>query len=167
MGRLTDYGPTVLVPAAWTTTLAAHVGVVARRTLVVALGVMCVLMGAFYVAGRAEMDGPVLGIWRRVIAVGLVATVPGTVDMALGTPDPVALGTLYVWMVLPGVAYVLTGREVESYRPVYFAGAALALAGTVAYALRPVLGDPATVAGLAAVGVGQTAGIVAAAVDNS
>jgi len=167
VGRLTDFGPTVLVPAAWSVTLAAHLGAVSRRTLFIALCVMDVLLVAFYVTARAEMSGPVLGTWRRVLLVGLVATVAGTVDMALGTPDPVALGTLFVWMLVPGVAYLLTGREVPVSRSVYYAGGALSLVGAVGYGLAPLAGQVAVVAGLAAVGVGQTAGIVAAAVQNA
>lgn len=168
---LTDVGPAVLVPAAWTVTLAAHLGTVSRRTLFIALCVMDVLLVAFAVVSREEMTGPVLGVWQRVLLVGLVATVAGTVDMALGQgSDPVALVTLLVWMVVPAVAYVLTGRAVETppYRRVYVLGGTLSLVGAVVYALEPagLAGESAVVAGLALVGVGQTAGIVTAAVQN-
>lgn len=170
VGRLTDFGPTVLIPAAWTVTLAAHRAVVARRTLLIALCVMDVLLVAFYLAGRAEMTGPVLGIWRRVLLAGFVATLAGTVDLAVGADsDPVALLTLYAWMVLPGAAYVATARAVETdpYRRVYLAGGTLSLVGAATYALAAVVGPWGVVAGLATVGVGQTAGIVAAAVQNA
>jgi len=168
---LTDVGPGLLVPAAWTVTLLAHLGTVSRRTLLIALVVMDVLLVAFAVASREEMTGPVLGVWQRVLLVGLVATVAGTVDLALGsTGDLLALGTLLVWMVVPGVAYLQTGRAVETptYRRVYLAGGILSLAGAVVYALEPagIAGETAVVAGLALVGLGQTAGILAAVVQN-
>ena len=168
---LTDVGPAVLVPAAWTVTLAAHVGTVSRRTLFIALCVMDVLLVVFAVVSRDEMSGPVLRIWQRVLLVGLVATVAGTVDMALdSTSDPVALATLFVWMVVPAVAYFLTGRAVETvtYQGVYVAGGALSLVGAAVYALEPagIAGESAVVAGLALVGIGQTAGIVTAVVQN-
>lgn len=168
---LTDVGPGVLVPAAWTVTLLAHLGTVSRRTLLIALVVMDVLLVAFAVASREEMTGPVLGIWQRVLLVGLVATVAGTVDLALQlTGDLLALGTLLVWMVAPGVAYLFTGRAVEppAYRRVYFGGGALSLVGAAVYALEPagLAGEGGVVAGLVLVGVGQTAGILAAVVQN-
>jgi hypothetical protein len=168
---LTDVGPAFLVPAAWTVTLAAHLGTVPRRTLFIALCVMDVLLVVFAVVSRADMTGPVLRIWQRVLLVGLVATVAGTVDMALGRgSDPVALGTLLVWMVVPAVAYFLTGRAVETptYRRVYLTGGALSLVGAAVYALEPagVAGESAVVAGLVLVGIGQTAGIVTAVVQN-
>jgi len=168
---LTDVGPAFLVPAAWTVTLLAHLGTVPRRTLFVALCVMDVLLVVFAVVSRGDMTGPVLQIWQRVLLVGLVATVAGTIDMAVDpTSDPVALVTLLVWMVVPAVAYFLTGRAVETrtYRQVYVAGGALSLLGALVYALEPagVAGESAVVAGLALVGVGQTAGIVTAVVQN-
>lgn len=167
---LTDVGPGLLVPAAWTVTLLAHLGTVSRRTLLIALVVMDVLLVAFAVVSRDEMTGPVLGIWQRVLLVGLVATVAGTADLAFRLGGALALGTLFVWMVVPGVAYVLTGREVPTpaYRRVYFGGGACSLVGAAVYALTPagVAGEWAVVSGLALVGVGQTAGILAAVVQN-
>jgi len=168
---LTDVGPALLVPAAWTVTLAAHLGSVSRRTLFIALCVMDVLLVVFAVVSREEMTGPVLRVWQRVLLVGLVATVAGTVDLAVGQgTDPVALGTLFVWMVVPAVAYFSTSRAVETptYRRVYLAGGALSLVGAVVYALEPagVAGESAVVAGLVLVGVGQTVGIVTAVVQN-
>ena len=168
---LTDVGPGLLVPAAWTVTLLAHLGTVSRRTLLIALVVMDVLLVAFAVASRDEMTGPVLGVWQRVLLVGLVATVAGTVDLAFRlTGDLLALGTLLVWMVVPGVAYLLTGRAVDAptYRRVYLVGGVLSLVGATVYALEPAgfAGEPAVVAGLALVGLGQTAGILVAVVQN-
>ena len=49
---LTGFGPTLLVPAAWTVTLAARLGAVSRRTVLVALCVIDVLLVAFYAAAR-------------------------------------------------------------------------------------------------------------------
>jgi hypothetical protein len=167
---LTDVGPGLLVPAAWSVTLLAHLGTVSRRTLLIALVVMDVLLVAFAVASRDEMTGPVLGTWQRVLLVGLVATVAGTADLAFRLGGVLALGTLLVWMVVPGVAYLLTGRAVASpaYRRVYLAGGVLSIAGAAVYALEPagLAGETAVVVGLALVGVGQTAGILAAVVQN-
>ncbi|PSP83938.1 hypothetical protein BRC83_06730 [Halobacteriales archaeon QS_1_68_17] len=62
--------------------------------------------------------------------------------------------TVLAWMVVPAAGLYYTGREVAAAPRVYSAGAALSVLGAAAY-----------VAGLALVGVGQTAGIVAAVVQ--
>ena len=164
---LTDVGPAVLVPAAWTVTLLAHVtDLVSRHTLFVALVVMTVLLGAFAVGTREKMAGPVLGIWRGVLVLGFVVTLVGAVDMAV-TPagDPTLPVTLYGWMVLPALAYVATAQSVEKpYSTVYLTGSVLSLTGAGTYAFAGSTVDAAV--GLAVVGIGQTAGIVAAVVQN-
>lgn len=173
MGRLTDVGPAGLVPAAWLVTAGAHRSLVSERTLLIALGVMDVLLLAFIVASRGEMTGPVLPIWRRVLVGGFAVTVAGTAGLALDPSQALLTGIgLYGWMLLPGVAYVQTGlaHAPGRYRRVYLAAATLSLSGSLVYAVGH-LGDiapgTATVAGLAVVGAGQTAGIVAAAVQNA
>jgi hypothetical protein len=173
MGTLTDVGPAGLVPAAWLVTAGAHVSLVTERTLLIALLVMDALLVAFVVASRGEMTGSVLPIWRRVLLAGLVVTLAGTAGLAA---DPnlrplVAVG-LYGWLVLPGLAYVGTGRAHPPgrYRRLYLAAAALSLAGTGIYAvghLGGVAPTAATLAGLGVAGAGQTAGIVAAAYQNA
>jgi hypothetical protein len=172
MGRLTDVGPAGLVPAAWLVTILAHVDGVSDRTLLIALGVMTVLLAAFYVAARGQMSG-VLAVWHRVILVGFFVTLPGTVALAVAPDQTGALAvTLYGWMLLPAVAYVPTGQAHADPlgRRVYLWSAVLSVAGTAVYAAGHLLGagpDWTLVAGLALVGVGQTAGIVAAALQNT
>jgi hypothetical protein len=164
---LTDVGPALLVPAAWTVTLGAHVGAVSRHTLLVALWVMTGLLGAFAVGTREEMTGPVLGVWRGVLVLGFVVTLVGAVDLTVTAgADPTLPVTLYGWMVLPSLAYVATAVEVDSgYSYVYLGGAILALAATATYALAGSDAEAAIAVGM--VGVGQTAGIVAAVVQNT
>jgi len=173
MGRVTDLAPAGMVPAAWLLTVAAHAALVSDRTLLIGLGVMDLLLVAFAVASTGEMTGPVLAAWRQVLLSGLLATLLGTVDLLVDpTNNPALPVTLYAWFLLPGVAYVRTGRATarSPYRELYLAAAALTLFGTGAYSLAFVGiggGWAATVGGLAVVGVGQTVGIVAAAVQNS
>jgi hypothetical protein len=174
MGTLTDVGPAGLVPAAWTVTIGAHTSsLVSERTLLIALSVMDVLLLAFLLAAYAEMDGPVLRAWRGVLAGGFLVTLAGTVGLALDPNQPVLLAvSLYGWMVLPGLAYVRTGRMVTETpaRYVYVAAAGTSLAGAVLYAVGHLGSvEPAvtTVVGLAVVGIGQTAGIVTAAAQNT
>ncbi len=174
MGTLTDVGPAGLVPAAWTVTIGAHyTTLVPERTLLIALGVMDVLMIAFLLAGYAEMDGPVLSVWRNVLAVGLVVTLAGTVGLAMD-PNRAALVaiSLYGWMVLPGFAYVRTGSLTAATpaRYVYVVAAGASLGGAGLYAVGHLGGVAPSLTiflGLVVVGLGQTTGIVTAAWENT
>jgi hypothetical protein len=174
MGRVTDLAPAGLVPAAWLVTAGAHQGAVSERTLLIALVVMDVLLVAFIVAGAAEMTGPVLRIWRLVLFAGLPLTLAGTVGLWLSPPSEALLGvSLYGWMLLPGAAYLQTGNLVPDapFRQVYSLAGVLSLAGAVVYAAAAAngmgVGPEWVLAGLAGVGVGQSVGMVAAAVQNS
>lgn len=174
MGRVTDIAPAGLVPAAWLVTAGAHQGAVSERTLLIALVVMDVLLAAFIVAGASEMTGPVLRVWRWVLVAGLPLTLAGTLGLWLSPPNEALLGaSLYGWMVLPGVAYLRTSTLVADapFRQVYFAAGALSVAGAVVYAVAIAngtgVGPEWLLAGLAAVGVGQSLGMVTAAVQNS
>lgn len=174
MGTLTDVGPAGLVPAAWSVTVAAHyTSLVPERVLLIALGVMDVLMVAFLLAGYSEMDGPVLSVWRNVLAVGLLVTLAGTAGLAT-EPNRTALVavSLYGWMVLPGLAYVRTGSLTAATpaRYVYVVAAGASLGGAVLYALGHLGGVAPSLTvfvGLVVVGLGQTAGIVTAAWENT
>lgn len=174
MGTLTDVGPAGLVPAAWTVTISAHTtSLVAERTLLIALCVMDVLLLAFLLAAYSEMDGPVLRVWRTVLAGGFVVTLAGTVGLALDPNQPALLAvSLYGWMVIPGLAYVRTGQSVEETpaRSIYFFAAGASVGGALLYAAGHLAGvSPAAtvVGGLVVVGIGQTAGIVTAALQNT
>jgi hypothetical protein len=173
MGRLTDLAPAGMVPAAWGLTLAAHAAVVSDRTLLVGLVVMDVLLVAFAVASTGQMTGPVLPAWRQVLLAGLLANLLGTADLLVDpATNPALPVTLYAWMLLPGVAYVRTGRETTAspYREVYLLAAALTLAGAAVYSVAfvGIAGESGLLfSGVVVLGIGQTAGIVAAAVQNS
>ncbi|MFC7138701.1 hypothetical protein ACFQMA_02475 [Halosimplex aquaticum] len=128
---------------------------------------MTALLGAFVVGTRDELVGPVLGLWRWVLVLGFVITLVGTADLAV-TPadDPTLAVTLYGWAVLPALALVATAESVESpYGTVYLTGCVLSLAGAATHALA---GSPVDAGvGIAVVGLGQTAAVVAAVVQNA
>jgi len=173
MGTLTDVGPAWLVPSAWVVTILAHyTALVSEQVLLIALGVMDVLLLAFLLAAADEMDGPVLGAWRLVLAGGLVVTLAGTAGLWFDPNQPVltAVG-LYGWMVLPGLAYVRTADRVVATpaRYVYVAAAGGSLGGGALYAVGHLGGvqpPVTTFLGLVVIGLGQTAGIVTAAYRN-
>lgn len=164
--RAREIGPSMLVPLAWTVVIAAHVDVVADRTLFIAHVVMTVLLAVFAVTGRADMREGVLAVWWRLIAVGFLVTLCGTVGFRAGTAGRFMQGVaLAGWMLLPAVGFVDTGRRVDDGRWIYLGGAVGCLAGAVLYAVGLFGGVAAAVpAGLVLVGVGQTAGILDAVV---
>jgi len=172
MGRVTDVAPAGLVPAAWLLTGAAHASIASNRTLFVGLVVMDVALVAFALASVGEMTGAVLSAWRQVILVGLLATLLGTADMAVDPgSNPAISVALYAWMLFPAVAYLHTARETTRcpHRQVYLGAAALSILGAGLYSI-PFIGvaggTKVALAGIAVLGVGQTAGIVVAALQN-
>lgn len=170
---VTAVAPVVLVPAAWVLAGAAvFTPLVTDRTFLVALVVMDVLLAGFYLATRRAMVGLVLGRWRRILVAGLLANLVGTVGLLVVPGERMLLAVpLYAWMVLPGLGYVRTYRMTERglSRTVYLLAAAGSVGGAVLYAvapLSPVETTTMALVGLGCVGVGQTVGIVTAAVGN-
>ncbi|WP_276260200.1 hypothetical protein [Haloglomus litoreum] len=167
--RLRANGPALLVPAAWAVVIAAHVDLVATRTLLIAHGVMAVLLVGFAALSYREMREGILSVWWLVVAAGIPVTAAGLIGLV--TPVlgqvflPLAVGG---WMLLPGVGLLETGREMaeDGPRNVYLAAGGLCLLGALVYfgGLFAAGGQRALVAGLVIVGVGQTAGIVDAVV---
>ncbi|WP_049935236.1 hypothetical protein [Haloplanus natans] len=160
--RLRENGPVVLVPLAWSFVAAAHFGFVARRTLLVAHVVMATLLLAFAVLSWTDMRAGALLVWRRIIVAGFAFTVAGAVGLVLSS-TPLLWVAAVGWMLLPAAGLWDTGRRGARPARAYYAGGAVSALGAVAYVVGPN-GSMATLAGLALVGVGQTAGIVAAVI---
>jgi hypothetical protein len=162
--RLRENGPVVLVPLAWTFATAAHLGVLAPRTVLVAHVVMTGLLAAFAVLSWREMSAGVLRIWRIVVAVGFVVTLVGTAALAWSLDAALLAGVVVAWMLLPAAALWLTGDRVDPTAAprVYTAGALLSVLGAVGYVSWFLAGGSTTllVGALSLVNVGQTAGIV-------
>jgi hypothetical protein len=113
----------------------------------------------------------VLRAWRLVILAGIPVTLAGVAG-ALASPPaaaPLLAVSLVGWAVLPAPALWHTGREsTGTARTVNRIAAVLSLAGVGTYlaalAVRTAPSASPRIAGLALVGVGQTVGIVDAAV---
>jgi len=163
--RLRENGPGLLVPLAWTFVTAAHLDLVTIRTLLIAHGVMVAILVAFTAASWREMDSGVLRAWRAVMVVGTGVTVAGTVGL-LADPGRPALQAvaIYGWMLLPAAALAYTGRELSEGEWANLGGAAASVLGAGLYAVAGLADAPTLVAGLALVGLGQTAGILDAVV---
>lgn len=156
-----ELGPALLVPLAWTVVTAAHLDLVADRSLFIAHLVMTGLLAVFALTGRPDMRAGTLLVWWRIIAAGTIVTLVGTTGFVIepgGTAlQAVALGG---WMLLPAVGFLDTGRR-ASGGGVYLLGAAACGLGALAYAIGLLVSfGSGLIAGLALVGGGQTAAIL-------
>jgi len=166
--RLRENGPVVLVPLAWTFATAAHLDLLALRTVLIAHLVMATIIAAFTVLSWREMTDGVLLAWRRVLVVGFVVTLAGIGGLLSDPPvRPLLTATVVGWMLVPAAGLAATGQRVDRHPQVYTAGAALSVVGAAVYAGGVVAtGTTAlVVAGLTLTNVGQTAGIAAAVYD--
>ncbi|EMA47165.1 hypothetical protein [Halobiforma nitratireducens] len=164
--RAREFGPAVLVPFAWTFVLVAHLEVVSEYTVFVAHVVMGVLLAGFALTGYGDMQEGALRVWWTIIVVGTVVTACGAIGLRLEPSNASLLAVaLFGWMVLPAVGFVDTGRRVHAGRWIYALGTAGCLVGAALYA-GGLLGalEELRFAGLVLVGVGQTAGILDAAI---
>ena len=170
---LRENGPALLVPAAWGVAAGTVLGVVSAHALFVAHVVMSALLVAFVVASWRDMAAGVLRAWKFVILAGTPVTLAGVAGFlardgalpALATvlpADALLAVAFYGWMLLPAPAFGYTAlRDPASRRSaVHGVAAACSVAGAGVAALA---GSPTgVVAGIALVGLGQTAGILAA-----
>lgn len=166
LSTLRDAGPTVLVPAAWLVAIGAHRDIVGEDAIFIAHLVMAGFIAAFALTGWSRMTDGALRAWRTVLVTGLGVTIAGIAGFLLSSPA--LLGVSIVgWMVLPAAGLAYTGSVFETARRVYYLTAALSGLGAVIYLFS--LRDPGgglTLLGLVVVGLGQTAGILDAAVRS-
>ena len=164
--RVRETGPALLIPSAWGLVAAAHLGVVTTHPVFVMHAVMSVLLIAFAVASWGDMASGVLRAWRAVIVAGTPFAVAGLAGFALSNP-PTALFALALggWMLLPAAGFGYTARDLSAGAWVYAAAAAGCPIGAGLYAYGAVTGSGTMqAAGIAVVGVAQTAGIVDAVI---
>jgi len=165
---LRENAPTLLVPAAWTVVAATALDIVSTHALFVAHVVMGLLLVAFVVASRNDMESGVLRAWKLVILAGTPVTLAGATGLLFPgglvglSADAFLAVALYGWILLPVPAFVYTGLRDEIAPRAYYVAAACSVTGAIGVALA---GMPIeVVAGLLVVGAGQTMGIVAATV---
>jgi hypothetical protein len=170
---LRENGPALLVPAAWGVAAGAVLGVVSGHALFVAHVVMSALLAAFVAASWRDMATGVLRAWKLVILAGTPVTLAGVAGflardgtvpgLAAALPaDALLAVAFYGWMVLPAPAFVYTGlRDTAVPRSTaHYAAAGCSVAGAAVAALAG--SSTGVVAGIALVGLGQTAGILVA-----
>jgi hypothetical protein len=165
--RLRENGPVVLVPLAWTFATAAHMDLLALRTVLIAHLVMDAIIATFTVLSWQEMSDGVLLVWRRVLVAGLGITLVGTVALLADPPiAPLLTATVVGWLLVPAAGLVATGRRIDRRPRAYTLGGTLSAAGAAFY-VGGVFGTVSALvlAGLTMANVGQTAGIAAAVYD--
>lgn len=171
LDRFRRFGPVIMVPAAWITAgLAISTSLISSNALLIAHLVMSVLMAAFLATGWRKMDSGVLKAWRTVIAAGLIITLMGTAGL-LGQDIPALLSvSLHGWMLLPAAGLIYTGWKDQKFSKIYIASGLASLVGFIVFVLQifyPFQSGLYAVSGLTLVGLGQTVGILVAAVQNS
>lgn len=161
-----DAGPTVLVPLAWLVVAGAHRGLVGDDAIFVAHIVMAVFIAVFAVTGWSDMASGALRGWRTVLVVGLGVTLAGIVGFLLSS-DALLGVSIVGWMILPAAGLVYTGYLFDTARTIYYGTGVLSVVGALVYLATLAGGDDSlALVGLTLVGVGQTVGIVDAAVRS-
>ncbi|QSG03308.1 hypothetical protein [Natranaeroarchaeum sulfidigenes] len=161
--RARENGPALLVPLAWTFVTAVHLDLASEHALLIAHLVMATIIAGFTLLSWGEMTEGVLLLWRRVLLVGFLITLAGIVGFAVDSLAALLFtASLIGWMIVPGVALVATGRQVQLAPRPYVIGGVLSLAGAAVYAAGPLIGGGVwlSVFCLTLVNIGQTAGIV-------
>lgn len=167
--RLRETGPVLLVPLAWAFAAAAHLELLATRTVLIGHGVMDVLLLGFAALSYRDMRAePVLRAWLAVIVAGFGVTLVGTYALATGGDPTLTAFTVFGWMLLPTLALLYTGQVLprDERASAYTLGGTLSGLGALLFlagVLVPV--EVAVLAALALVGVGQTLGIAVAVVQ--
>ncbi|AAG20369.1 hypothetical protein PNQ29_09110 [Halobacterium salinarum] len=176
LDRTREYAPVGLVPLAWGFTAAAHLGYVGSHALFVAHVVIVGLLVAFGAVSWTEMDAGALRAWRGVIVAGVGVTLLGVASFRVpAVPGGVLrAATVVGWMLLPVRALAVTARRTPApgLARVYLGAAMASVAGgavTVVGLAAPLSAASGwlVLAGIGAVGVGQTASIAAAAWESS
>ncbi|PSH01206.1 MAG: hypothetical protein BRC26_04110 [Nanohaloarchaea archaeon QH_8_44_6] len=77
-------------------------------------------LSGFTVLSWKEMESPVLGIWRKVIAAGIIFTGSGTLSFAFEQYSSV-LGflSLSYWFLAPGAALYYSSKHMDKYSTLY------------------------------------------------
>ena len=168
--KLRETGPVLLVPLAWTFATAAHLELLATRTVLVGHVVMAVLLFGFAALSYRDMRvHPVLRAWLAVIVAGFGVTLVGTYALWAGGDPTLTAFTVAGWMVLPALALLYTGwvLPAEERAGSYTLGGVLSGLGTLLFVANVALfaSSGATLAALALVGVGQTLGIAVAVLE--
>ncbi len=116
-----QYGPIVLIPAAW---------LVSLGTIFLSLPVYWVenmyyvmsvfLIGFIYFSWRQMVKDPVLNIWRKIIAAGILFTLIGVLSFHTAFySDLMASISMLYWVIAPGLGCYTSATHMQKYSDIY------------------------------------------------
>ena len=117
-----EYAPIGLIPAAWVMTFATMIYPGISTYWIQHMHYFMILfLGGFTILSWKEMGSdPVLDIWRKVIAAGVIFTGLGALSFTVNSYSQLlAFSSLAYWFLAPGVALYYSAKHMNDYSDLY------------------------------------------------
>jgi len=116
-----EFGPVFLIPAAWIMTFLTVIYPGLDTYWIEHMHYfMIVFLAGFLLTSWEEMDTTVLDIWRKIIGLGLIATIAGAASFHTpALPDVLASISLFYWLAAPGIGSYYSNKEMNQYAKTY------------------------------------------------
>jgi hypothetical protein len=117
-----EYAPIGLIPAAWAMTFATMIYPGISTYWIQHMHYFMILfLGGFTVLSWKEMEpDPVLNIWRKVIAAGVIFTGLGVLSFTVNSYSQIlGLSSLAYWFLAPGVALYYSSKHMDENSGLY------------------------------------------------
>lgn len=117
-----DYAPVGLIPAAWAVTFATLIFPnISNYWIQHMLYFMILFLAGFTVLSWKEMESdPVLDIWRKIIATGVIFTAFGALSFTLNSYSQIlGFSSIAYWFLAPGIALYYSAKHMENYSDLY------------------------------------------------
>lgn len=117
-----EYAPIGLIPAAWTMTFATIIYPGISTYWIQRMHYfMLVFLAGFTVLSWKEMaSDPVLDIWRKVIAAGVIFTGLGAISFTVNSYSQIlGFSSLAYWFLAPGIALYYSSKHMTEYSGLY------------------------------------------------
>jgi len=116
-----EYAPIALIPAAWIMTFATMIYPGIDTYWIQHMHYfMLLFLAGFTVLSWKEMDSPVLDIWRKIIAAGVIFTGLGALSFTTNSYSELLAGaSLTYWLIAPGIGCYLSAKQMNDYKKEY------------------------------------------------
>jgi len=116
-----EYAPIALIPAAWAMTFATMIYPALSTYWIQHMHYfMLLFLTGFTVLSWNEMDSPVLNIWRKVIAAGILFTGFGALSFSFTEFSYIFVFlSLSYWFIAPGIALYHSSEHMDEYSTLY------------------------------------------------
>jgi hypothetical protein len=166
-----EYAPIALIPAAWLMTFATMIYPEISIYWIRHMHYFMILFlaGFTFLSWKEMKSNPVLDIWRKVIAAGVVFTSLGALSFTVNSYSQVlGFSSLAYWFLAPGMALVLSASEMDEYSDTY---QKLGIESIIAFSLF-IIGIYSQIVslqilGIAGIAIAQTISIVIASKMDS